>query len=202
MSQNKVDILKDGIWANNPIFRMALGLCSTLAVTNLLLNTLIMAAAVTVTLILNSIIVSALRNIIPEKIRMISYMIITSALVIIIDMVIKIYYPEISKQLGPYVALIITNCIIMGRAEAFAINNGVVDSFLDAVSIGIGYSLSLIALAIVRELLGFGTLLGYTVTKDLFAPFNLLSIPPGAFFMLGIFILIVNTITNRKGGQE
>ncbi len=201
MSLTKSEILKDGLWANNPIFRMALGLCSTLAVTNLLLNTLIMATSVTVTLILNSIIISALRNIIPEKIRMISYMIITSALVIIIDMVIKIYYPEISKQLGPYVALIITNCIIMGRAEAFAISNGVVDSFLDAVSIGFGYSLSLISLAIVRELLGFGTLLGYTITKDLFAPFKLLSIPPGAFFMLGIFILIVNTISNKKGGN-
>jgi Na+-transporting NADH:ubiquinone oxidoreductase subunit D len=202
MSRNNVELFKEGLWENNPIFRMALGLCSTLAVTNLLFNTIIMATSVTVTLILNSIIISVLRNIIPEKIRMISYMIITSALVIIIDMIIKIFYPEISKQLGPYVALIITNCIIMGRAEAFAINNPVFESFIDAVSIGLGYSLSLISLAIVREFLGFGTLLGFSITKGLFAPFKLLSVPPGAFFMLGVFILIVNTISSKKGGKK
>ena len=160
-----------------------------------------MAGSVFITLILNSIIISALRNIIPEKVRMISYMIITSTLVIMIDMGLKILLPEVSKQLGPYVALIITNCIIMGRAEAFAVNNGVFHSFLDAVSVGLGYSLSLIVLGVTREFLGFGTIMGIAITKDLFEPFKLLTIPPGAFFMLGILILVANTITKKRGGK-
>lgn len=202
MSQTKVEILKEGIWENNPIFRMVLGLCSTLAVTNLMFNTLIMSLAVLLTLILNSVITSILRNIIPERVRMVSYMLITSTIVIIIDMVIKVLYPEISKELGPYVALIITNCIIMGRAEAFAINNGIIDSFLDAVSVGTGYALSLISLSIIREFFGFGSLMGINITNNIFSSFRLLTIPPGAFFVLGIFILIVNTIRSRKGSKK
>ncbi len=201
MANKTKEIFIEGLWENNPIFKMALGLCSTLAVTNLVKNTLIMSASVLVTLMLNSVIVSLLRKIIPEKIRMISYMLITSTLVIMIDMALKIVLPEVSKQLGPYVALIITNCIIMGRAEAFAINNTVLNSFVDASSIGLGYSFSLISLSIIRELLGFGTIMGYTITKGFFEPFKLLSIPPGAFFMLGVFILIVNTIS-KKGDKK
>lgn len=198
MSLNRKKIFTDGLWDNNPIFRMALGLCSTLAVTNLIFNTLVMSLSVLVTLILNSLIISLLRNLIPERVRMISYMLITSTIVILVDMVLKIYLPEISKELGPYVALIITNCIIMGRAEAFAINSGVVDSVIDAVSVGLGYSLSLIVLSIVREVLGFGSFVGMPLLKGLFIPIKLLTIPPGAFFMLGIFILIVNKVGERR----
>ncbi len=202
MSLNRKKIMREGLWDNNPIFRMALGLCSTLAVTNQLFNTIIMSSSVLITLILNSLIISLLRNIIPERVRMISYMIITSTIVILVDMVLKLFLPEISKELGPYVALIITNCIIMGRAEAFAINNGVLDSVIDAVSIGLGYSLSLIALAIVREILGFGTIMGYSLFSGAFTPIKLFATPPGAFFMLGIFILIINRISKKKGGEK
>lgn len=198
MSLKRKNILKEGLWENNPIFRMTLGLCSTLAVTNLVKNTVIMSISVLVTLILNSVITSLLRNLIPERVRMIAYMVITSTLVIMVDMVLKIFLPDISRQLGPYVALIITNCIIMGRAEAFAINNGVIDSFIDAFSVGTGYSLSLITLAIVREFLGFGTIWGFEITANLFEPFKLLTIPPGAFFMLGFLILGTNIISKRR----
>lgn len=198
MSLKRKKILTEGLWENNPIFRMTLGLCSTLAVTNLVENTVIMSISVLVTLILNSVITSLLRHLIPERVRMIAYMVITSTLVIMVDMVLKIFLPDISKQLGPYVALIITNCIIMGRAEAFAINNGVVDSFLDAFSVGTGYSLSLIFLALVREFLGFGTIWGFEITANLFEPFKLLTIPPGAFFMLGFLILVTNVISRRR----
>lgn len=198
MSLKRKKILTEGLWENNPIFRMTLGLCSTLAVTNLVENTVIMSISVLVTLILNSVITSLLRHLIPERVRMIAYMVITSTLVIMVDMVLKIFLPDISKQLGPYVALIITNCIIMGRAEAFAINNGVVDSFLDAFSVGTGYSLSLIFLALIREFLGFGTIWGFEITANLFEPFKLLTIPPGAFFMLGFLILVTNVISRRR----
>lgn len=202
MSLNRKKIFTEGLWDNNPIFRMALGLCSTLAVTNLLFNTVVMTTAVLITLILNSLLVSLLRNIIPERVRMVSYMIITSTIVIIIDMVLKLFLPDVSRQLGPYVALIITNCIIMGRAEAFAINNGVIDSVIDAFSVGIGYTLSLMLLATVREILGFGTLMGYSILVEKILPIQLLTTPPGAFFMLGIFILIINTISGNKRGHR
>lgn len=198
MSLKRRKIVTEGLWENNPIFRMTLGLCSTLAVTNLVKNTVIMSVSVLITLILNSVITSLLRRLIPERVRMIAYMVITSTLVIMVDMALKIFLPDISRQLGPYVALIITNCIIMGRAEAFAINNGVMDSFLDALSVGTGYSLSLITLALVREFMGFGTIWGFEITANLFEPFKLLTIPPGAFFMLGFLILITNIISRRR----
>ena len=118
-------VFMEGLWHNNPIFGMILGLCSTLAVTNLMSNALVMSLAVTAVLIVNSALISLLRNLIPERVRMIAYMLIISSLVITVDLTLKIFVPGISRSLGPYVALIITNCIIMGRAEAFAINNPV-----------------------------------------------------------------------------
>ncbi len=185
-------VLLEGIWHNNPIFGMMLGLCSTLAVTNLLANALVMSVSVTVVLVVNSAIVSALRQFIPEKVRMVVFMLITSSLVITVDMMLKILLPNISEALGPYVALIITNCIIMGRAEAFASNNSVGISIVDSCGVGLGYTLSLMVIAFFRELLGFGTLFGLRVLPEFLEPIQLLAIPPGAFFALGIFILVVN----------
>lgn len=197
--QSKKSLLKEGLWANNPITRMALGFCSTLAVTNLVKNTLVMCVSVTLVLVLNSVIISALRSRIPDRARMIAYMLITATLVKGIDFFLKLYLPDISEALGAYVALIITNCIIMGRAEAFAAGNTVVSSGIDALSTGLGYSLSLLIIAIIREILGFGTIWGVEIYGEAFSPMQLLSTPPGAFFMLGVFVLVMNTL---KGDTE
>jgi Na+-transporting NADH:ubiquinone oxidoreductase subunit D len=191
-------VLSEGVWNNNPIFGMMLGLCSTLAVTNLLSNAFVMSVSVTVVLVVNSAIVAALRNYIPEKVRMVVFMLITSTLVIAVDMVLKILLPDISKALGPYVALIITNCIIMGRAEAFASNNSVGLSIADSFGVGIGYTFSLMVIAFFRELLGFGSLFGFRVLPEGVEAIQLLSIPPGAFFALGVFILVINWIRSKN----
>jgi len=189
-------IFFEGVWHNNPIFGMVLGLCSTLAVTNLMANALVMSIAVTIVLVLNSWIISLIRNIIPERIRMITYMLIVSAVVIAVDRFIKILFPEVSSALGPYVALIITNCIVMGRCEAFAVNNPPMMSAIDALGAGIGYTFSLLVIALFREILGFGSIFGFRIIPESITPMALFSVPPGAFFALAIFILIVNTIRN------
>lgn len=190
-------IFKEGVWHNNPIFGMVLGLCSTLAVTNLMSNALVMSMSVTIVLIVNSFLISLLRSVIPEKVRMIAYMLITSTLVITVDMILKIMLPQVSKALGPYVALIITNCIIMGRAEAYAINNPVRVSLIDAFGVGVGYTFSLMTIALFRELIGFGSIFGIRILPESVQPISLFTVPPGAFFALGIFILVINSIRNR-----
>ncbi len=197
-------VFSEGVWHNNPIFGMMLGLCSTLAVTNLMSNALVMSVSVTLVLVANSAIVSALRQLIPDRVRMITYMMIVSSLVITVDMVLKILLPDISRALGPYVALIITNCIIMGRAEAFAVNNTVAVSVADSLGVGAGYTFSLMTIAFFREILGFGSVFGVKVVPEGMAAMQLFSIPPGAFFALGVFILVVNTLKSRqdRGGCD
>lgn len=192
----------EGVWHNNPIFGMVLGLCSTLAVTNLMANALVMSLAVTVVLVVNSAIIAGLRNIIPERVRMITYMLIASSLVITIDQFLKIFVPDVSRALGPYVALIITNCILMGRAEAYAINNPVSISVVDALGVGLGYTFSLMTLAFFRELLGFGSIFGVRVAPAALTPIALLSVPPGAFFALGTYILVINAVKKRREEKE
>jgi Na+-transporting NADH:ubiquinone oxidoreductase subunit D len=188
----------EGLWHNNPTFGMVLGICSALAVTNLMANALVMSLAVTAILVVNSLIISALRNLIPERVRMITYMLIISTLVITVDQFLKIFVPDISRALGPYVALIITNCILMGRAEAFAINNPVGIAIVDALGVGLGYTFSLMIIAFFRELFGFGSLFGLKIIPEAVTPIGLFSVPPGAFFALGIFILFINSIRGRK----
>ena len=194
-------IFIEGLWHNNPIFGMVLGLCSTLAVTNLMANALVMSISVMVVLIVNSVLIASIRNIVPERVRMIAYMMIISTLVITVDIVLKIFFYKISNALGPYVALIITNCIIMGRAEAFAINNKVGLAFVDALGVGLGYTFFFIFITFFREILGFGTLFGIRVLPGFISPAVLISNPPGAFFALGIFILLVNVIKNRGNNK-
>lgn len=194
-------VLVEGIWHNNPIFGMVLGLCSTLAVTNLMANALVMGLSVTVVLMANSALTSAVRRLIPDRVRMIAYMLISATLVIAVDMVLRIFVPSVSRALGPYVALIITNCLLMGRAEAFAVNNPVGLSVLDALGTGLGYSLSLLTISFFRELIGFGSLFGFRVLPAGLQPVALLSVPPGAFFALGTYIMVINLV-RRKGRKE
>ncbi|MEN8258568.1 MAG: Rnf-Nqr domain containing protein [Thermodesulfobacteriota bacterium] len=186
-------IMLEGLWQENPILRHTLGICSTLAVTNLLVNTLVMNIGLIFTLTMSCTTVSLLRNLTPLRIRMMVQTLIISSYVIIFDIVIKAYLPDISEALGPYVGLIITNCIIMGRCEAFARSNRAWPSFLDGLAVGIGFSLVLFGVAFVRELLGFGSLFGYLVMPETFTPWTIMIMPPGAFFTLGIYVWLVRS---------
>lgn len=185
-------ILKDGLLVENPIFRQVLGICSALAVTNLVVNTFFMGFGVTVATALTSFTISLLRNYIPVRIRMIVQVVIIACYVMMIDILIKAVAPDIHRFIGPYVGLIITNCIIMGRAEAFASQNKPLPALVDGLANGLGYTSVLVAIAVVREIMGFGTVLGYVLpARDLWwHQWTIMVMPPGAFFMLAIMTWI------------
>lgn len=194
--------VKKGIWGDHPIFAAGLGICSALAVSNKVENAVAMGGGVTFVLVATAVIVSSLRSLIPQRVRIITYMITIASFVIIVDKFLQAFYPEISEAVGPYVGLIITNCIIMGRAEAFFIQNNAYQSVLDAVSNGLAYSYTLIAIAIVREVLGFGTLLGISVVPDSYEKWVVMTMAPGAFFLLGLAIWISRTLSERKTEED
>ena len=185
-------ILKDGLLVENPIFRQVLGICSALAVTNLVVNTFFMGFGVTVATALTSFTISLLRNYIPVRIRMIVQVVIIACYVMMIDILIKAVAPDIHRFIGPYVGLIITNCIIMGRAEAFASQNKPLPSLVDGLACGLGYTSVLVAIAVIREIMGFGTVLGHVLpARDLWwHQWTIMVMPPGAFFMLAIMTWI------------
>ncbi|MCK5803982.1 MAG: NADH:ubiquinone reductase (Na(+)-transporting) subunit D, partial [Lentisphaeria bacterium] len=148
------------LWRENPVFRQVLGICSTLAVTNLLKNTVLMCAGLMFTTALSSMTISLLREHIPKQTRMMVQVLVIACYVIVVDIAIQVWFPEVHEFIGPYVGLIITNCIVMGRCEAFATSNPPGASFLDGLGAGIGYAIVLVSIAVVREILGFGTLWG------------------------------------------
>ena len=193
-----VKILKDNIWYSNPIFIQILGICSTLAVTNNLTNTVIMTLGLLFVAAFTNLTVSLLKNLIPRKVRMILQTLIVAFYVIIVDILLRAYLPEVSKSLGPYVGLIITNCIIMGRAEAFAQSHGPLLSMWDGVTSGLGYMWVLMIIALVRELMGFGTIFGITVLPAGFTPWTIMVMAPSAFFLLGTFIWVAKTIILKQ----
>jgi Na+-transporting NADH:ubiquinone oxidoreductase subunit D len=198
----KKEIFLTGLWKDNPVLRQILGICSTLAVTNLMVNTLVMDAGLIFTVCMSSMTVSLLRKHTPMRIRMMVQTLIIASYVIIVDIMIMAYLPDISEALGPYVALIITNCIIMGRCEAFARHNPPVASLTDGLGMSLGYSLVLIAIAFIRESLGFGTLLGYRVMPQGFVQWTIMIMAPGAFFTLGILVWILKYfLPNTKKGE-
>lgn len=188
------------LWNDNPVFRQVLGICSTLAVTNLLKNTLLMCGGLIFATALSSWTISLLRNYIPKQVRMMVQVLIIAAYVIIVDIFIRAQFPDIHKTIGPYIGLIITNCIIMGRAEAFASKNPAWPSLLDGLGAGLGYSLILVMIAVVREVLGFGTLMGYVLPgRDLWwYQWTIMVMPPGAFFMLALVAWFGNSVVLKK----
>ena len=192
MADTPRNILTQGIFSENAVYRQVLGICSALAVTNLLANTLFMCVGVIFTTVMSNVTVSLLRNHIPKRVRMITQVLIIASYVMMVDIVIKATSPDIHRFIGPYVGLIITNCIIMGMAEAFASQNRPWPSFWDGLAAGLGYSMVLIAIALVREPLGFGTVLGMDLPgKDIWwYQWTIMVMPPGAFFMLGILTWI------------
>ncbi len=193
------DILKENVWTSNPIFMQVLGICSALAVTNLLINTWIMTLGVVGVTAMSNLTVSLVKSFMPRKVRMMVQTLIIAFYVIIVDILLRAYMPDISRALGPYVGLIITNCIIMGRAEAFAQSNPPLISIWDGLTSGFGYMGVLLAIALFRELLGFGTLFGYQVLPNAFEPWIIMVLPPSAFFLLGILIWVAKSIMIKQG---
>ncbi|HEX9972742.1 MAG TPA: NADH:ubiquinone reductase (Na(+)-transporting) subunit D [bacterium] len=201
------DVIRDALWKNNPVTVQILGICSTLAVTNIFLNTLIMGLGLIFATAFSALTISWMRNIIPPRVRMMVQTLVIAVYVVIVDIVLKAYVPDISKALGPYVGLIITNCIVMGRLEAFASSNKPGLAFLDGIMSGIGYSYVLLVIAFVRELLGFGTILGFAVMDPLmkalgssegWVQWAFMIMAPGGFFMLASYIWIANNISTLK----
>ena len=187
-----------GIWGDHPIFSMLLGICSALAVSNTVANALAMGAGVTFVLLASGFLISLLRSLIPMRVRMITYMVVVASFVIIVDRALHALVPDVRQAIGPYVGLIITNCIIMGRAEAFCIQNTVGQSLIDAIANGLGYTYTLVSIAVVRELLGFGTILGFQVMPAGFTKWVIMAMAPGAFFLLALFIWITRTIAGME----
>ena len=199
------EVVLTAIWEENPVFRQILGICSALAVTNLVLNTVVMGAAVIFTTALSGFTVSLMRKYTPRVIRMMVEVLIIAFYVILFDQALKAYWPDMSRNLGPYVGLIITNCIIMGRAEAFANANPPLLSFMDGLSSGVGYSLVLISVAVVRELLGMGSLLGVPMpffSSSIWDPWIIMVMPPGAFFTLAVIVWIARTVQKDKERKD
>jgi Na+-transporting NADH:ubiquinone oxidoreductase subunit D len=201
--QSMKDTLTSPVFKNNPIAFQILGICSALAVTSSMKVTLVMCIALTLVTAFSSMFISAIRNHIPGSIRIIVQMVIIASLVIVVDQFLKAYAFAISKQLSVFVGLIITNCIVMGRAEAYAMTNPPVASFVDGIGNGLGYSAMLIAVAVVREIFGSGKLLGYEVLPlatdgGWYVPNGLLLLPPSAFFIIALFIWALRSVRKEQ----
>ncbi|MBO5929947.1 MAG: electron transport complex subunit E [Clostridia bacterium] len=190
--------LTKGILKENPIFAQFLGMCATLAVTTSVINGIGMGLSTTVVLVASNIIISLLRNLIPNKIRIAAYIIVIAGCVTAVEMVLNAFAPAISKSLGIFIPLIVVNCIILGRAESFASKNGVVKSALDGIGMGLGFTLALVILGGVREILGNGTFLGIQLFGEGFQPATIMILPPGAFIMLGIILAIIQLISHKR----
>lgn len=198
MNEESKKVLVEPLVDNNPITLQVLGICSALAVTSQMSTALIMSLALTSVTAFSSAGIAFIRNHVPSSVRIIAQMVIIASLVIVVDQILKAFAYEISKQLSVFVGLIITNCIVMGRAEAYAMKNPPWESFLDGIGNGLGYSLILISVAFIRELLGSGKLLGIDVLPLLkdggwYVPNGLLLLPPSAFFLIGLLIWGVRT---------
>ena len=187
-----------GLWDENPVLSSLLGLCPVLAVTNSAINGMAMGLATTFVLLSSSIMITLLRKIIPHQVRIASYIVIIATFVTVADRFLAAYFPDISKALGPYVPLIVVNCLILGRQEAFSSKNGLGRSLLDSSGMGVGFIFVLILLGSFRELLGTGSIFGIAIMGEWFDPWMVMILPPGAFLGLGFFIAITNWINDRR----
>jgi electron transport complex protein RnfE len=188
----------NGLWEQNQIFRIILGMCPTLAITTLAINGLFMGLSVIFVLVLSSVIVSLIRNLVPSKIRIPVFVIIIATIVTVADNILAAYFSGIHKVLGIYLPLIVVNCIILGRIEVFAKSHAVGRSFLDALGMGLGYTWGLILLGSIREFIGFGTLFGFTIFGNWYPQVLIMKLPTGAFITLALVITMMNIIRKRK----
>jgi len=183
-----------GLWKEHPVFRQLLGICPTLAVTTSAINGISMGLAVIFVLFFSSLVVSLIRKIVPHQVRIAVYTVIIATFVTIVDLFLKAQFPEISQALGPYVPLIIVNCIILGRCEAFASKSNIKSSLLDALGMGVGFSWGLFILGSIREILGAGSILGIKIMPANYNPLIIMILPAGAFLVLGFLVAVMNKI--------
>lgn len=194
--------LQAGFWRQNPVFAMGLGLCPVLAVTNTLANGLTMAIATTFVLIGSSTLVSALKRWIPNEVRISAFILIIATFVTMVDLITAAVVPAIYATIGAFISLIVVNCMILGRAEAFANKNTVGRSLLDAIGTAIGFTIALVLMSALREVLGSGTLLGYRVMGPSFEPWVIMVLPPGGFFTIAFYMLIFGWWHERKARRQ
>ncbi len=188
-----------GLVIENPVLRLVLGTCPTLAVSTSVESALGMGAAASIVLICSNIVISALKKVIPSKVRIPAYIVIIASFVTIVQMVVKAFAPQIDEQLGVYLPLIVVNCIILGRAEAFACKNSVIASAIDGVGMGVGFTAALLLMGAIRELLGTGAIAGMQVLPEAISPMLIFILPPGGFFVFGMLIACANKIADKKG---
>lgn len=191
-----------GLWEENPVFRQLLGMCPVLAVTNAVINGLAMGLATSFVLIFSSLVVSSIKKLIPAQVRIASYIVIIASFVTIADRFMAAFFPPISKALGPYVPLIVVNCIILGRQEAFSSKNSVGRSLVDALGMSTGFVLALLVLSSIREILGAGTFLGHQVLGAWFKPWIIMILPAGAFITLGILLALALVIEQKTKARK
>ncbi len=196
------EVFKNGIFKNNPILVQLIGLCAVLGVSTATINALAMSLAVTIVLVGSNLVISLLRNVIPDKIRIPAFIVVIASFVTIIDMVLKAYAPDIYAQLGVFIPLIVVNCIILGRAEAFASKNGPGAAIIDGLGTGIGYFLAITILAIIRELFGSGEILGYSIFGEAYPGIGIFTSPAGAFIILGVMIAIYSGIMSKSAKED
>lgn len=192
------NIFSRGLVQDNPIFVQVLGMCPTLAVTSTAINGLGMGAATTAVLLGSNLVISLIRNFIPTKIRIPAFIVVIATFVTMVGMLMKAYTPELDQALGIFIPLIVVNCVILGRAESFASKNGVVQSITDGLGMGIGFTLALVVLGIVREIIGFGTVFGAQVLPEAFEPMSIMTMAPGAFLALGVLMALFNKAVYPK----
>ncbi len=195
---NKLQIFKNGITKENPILVQQVGMCATLAVTTSLLNGIGMGIAVIAVLTGSNIVISLLRKFIPDEVRIPAFVIVIAAFTTIIDLLMHAYTFELYQALGVFIPLIVVNCIILARAEAFASKNSLSDSIIDGLGMGVGYLVAMVLLSTVREILGNGTILGLRILPEAYEPMMMAIQPPGAFILLGLLIGVVNYLSRRK----
>lgn len=195
---NKLSILTKGIIKENPVLVLLLGTCPTLATTTSCLNGLGMGVSAMVVLICSNVVISMLKNIIPDKVRIPCYIVVIAGFVTVVQLLLQAFVPALYASLGLFIPLIVVNCIILGRAEMFASKNSVIDSALDGVGMGIGFTLALGAMGAIRELLGSGTIFGFAVLQGHIDPMGIFMLAPGGFFVFAILIALVNYFSNGK----
>ena len=193
-----VDEFQKGLWRENPVFIQVLGLCPTLAVTNTAMNAVVMSAATLFVLVGSSALVSLVRKLVPKEVRISVYVVIIATFVTAADLTLQAVVPALHKELGAFIALIVVNCIILGRQEAFAAKNPVGLAVADAVGMGIGFGVALFLLGAVREILGFGTLFGVALFGASFEPWVVMILPPGGFLTLGMLLLVLARFTRGR----
>ncbi len=196
------DVLTAGLLKENPIIRLLLGMCPSLAVTTMAENGLGMGLAATVVLIGSNIAISSVRNIVPDKVRIPVFITIIAGFVTVVQLLMAAYLPDLNNRLGIFIPLIVVNCIILARAEMFACKNNPLLAALDAIGMGAGFTGALFIIGSVREILGAGTWMGMTLTKDLFDPASIMILPPGGFLVMGVLIAVVNKVSILRTGKK